>query len=375
MIFSFLRRHAWWLIPLLIFDFFLFRWLLADGTEGDTGRRGRRVSQQVEIPARSRDEVFGLRYGYPTDQQELWNTESAVVYQPTASGRVESALYGSVRTRSSGGRLLPAFHMGIDIASLERDRRGRPLDKIYAVADGRVGYVNRVGGNSSYGIYIVLLHDDPLGEIYTLYSHMARVEPGIKEGVSVSRGDVLGVMGNTASTGIPMVRAHLHFEIGVVYNARFRRWYRAQELVPDHGVYHGWNLTGIDPLAVFGEKGQEEIRFNLRTYLWELEPAFALIVRTTKPLDYFERYPDLWDGQAFFAEASAIVMTVSESGMPLSGRMASPEEVAALDGDRAQVLEVDEEVLGRNGMRYVVQRGDSWEVGRNAERWLDILTQ
>ncbi len=367
MIASFLRRHAWWIIPLIIFDIFLFRWLWNRGPEPEDGF-------VKAVPVEEGEEVAveppGLWYTHPTDQRDLWNTESTEVYQPTAAGRVESALYGSVRTRSFSGRLLPAFHEGLDIAAMQRDRRGRPLDEIYAVTDGRVAYVNRVAGNSTYGIYIVLAHDDPVGEIYTLYSHMARVESGLRAGEPVQRGAVLGVMGNTASSGIPMHRAHLHFEIGVINNSRFDVWYRAQKLVPDHGAWHGHNLTGIDPLAVFDTR-EKEIEFSMKRYLRELPPAFTLLFRADRLPDYFRRYPGLWQGSPF--TAGAIVMSVSEGGVPLSGRMASLEEVEAMGRDSVRVLEVDEDVLGRNGLRQVVRRGGEWTFGRNGERWLEIL--
>lgn len=374
MIAAFLKRHAWWLIPLILVDIILFRWLLTrTPQETEEEAFNHAGIDTMAIAAQTRDAPTGLRYVYPTDQHDLWNTESVEVYQPTASGRVESALYGSVRTRSFGGRLLPAFHMGIDIAALERDRYNRPLDSIYAVADGRVAYINAVAGNSNYGLYIVLLHEDPLGKIYTLYSHLAKIEPGLRDGMTVKAGDTLGIMGHTASTGIPRSRAHLHFEIGVVNTLRFTAWYRTQELPMIHGTYHGYNLTGIDPLAVLGEKEEDgEIHFSMKAYLEALEPAFRMIFRTSKTPDYFSRYTDLWQGPAF--TAGAILMEVSEAGVPLSGRMASLAEVQAMGRDRVQVLEVNEDILGRNGRRHVVRRNGEWTLGRNGHRWLEILT-
>jgi peptidoglycan LD-endopeptidase LytH len=362
---AFLRRHSWWLVPLLVVDVLLFRWLLSRSPEPVKELVPEPVV--VEVVAEPVEPAAPL-YGYPTDQLDLWNTESTEVYQPTASGRVESALFGSTRT---GANLLPLFHMGIDIAPMRRDRQGRPQDAIYAVREGRVAYINRVPGNSNYGIYIVLVHPDPVGEIYTLYAHLASVEPGLRENNRVERGDTIGVMGNTMSTGLPMVRAHLHFEIGIVNNQRFNDWYRTQQLPMVHGTYHGHNLTGIDPLALYGTK-QEEIRFSMLDYLRELPPAFTLIFRASRTPDYFRRYPGLWQGASFDGEA--IVMTVSEAGVPLSGRTATPTEVAELGRNKVHVLAVDEEVIGRNGRRHVVKRGGRWEFGRRGPRWLEILT-
>ncbi len=100
------------------------------------------------------------RVVYPTDQKELLDWQKPGVYQPTASGKVGSALYGSVRTAKKRGRLLSSFHEGLDIASLHRDRYSRPLDQVYAVAEGEVAYINKIAGNSSYGRYVVITHDD-----------------------------------------------------------------------------------------------------------------------------------------------------------------------------------------------------------------------
>lgn len=369
MLLPFLKRHAWWIIPLILFDIFFFRWLATRGAE--SGEHDPETAQVARDDHERHEELPGLTYTYPTDQRDLWSVESTDVYQPTAAGRVESAQYGSVRTRSFGGRLLPAFHEGIDIAALRRDRRNRPLDEIYAVAKGRVAYINRVAGNSNYGIYVVLVHDDPVGEIHTLYAHMARVKSGLSSGDRVESGDTLGIMGHSSSSGIPRHRAHLHFEIGVIKNSRFDVWYRAQELIPDHGVWHGHNLIGVDPGAVFGGR-DDELRFSVLRYLRELPPAFTIIFRADRQLDYFRRYPALWRGSPF--TAGAIVMAVSEGGVPLSGRMASLAEVKEMGRDAVRVLDVDEEVLGRNGLRHVVRRGGEWSFGGNGERWLEILT-
>jgi len=364
---DFFKRHAWWIVPLVILDVLLFTWLFS-------GKDSMEDGPEIHLTPTEAVDVLpppGLTYGYPTDQRDLLNTESTVVYQPTASGRVQSALYGSVRTASSGGRILPSFHEGIDIAPLQRDRQGRPLDPVYAVADGEVAYINRVAGNSNYGIYVVLTHDDPMGTIYTLYSHLASAERALRAGQAVRRGDVIGVMGNTASTGLPMVRAHLHFEVGVINNMRFHVWYKARNQIPDHGNWHGHNLTGINPLAVYAS-GEDQPVFSMLPHLLQDPPAFVLLFKASRELDYFKRYTDLWSGEPH--RGAAMVMAVSEGGVPLSGRSATPEEEQLLGKESSRVLMVDEAVLGRNGLRIVVQRNGQWQLGGNGERWLEILT-
>lgn len=310
-----------------------------------------------------------IRIGYPTDRQDL-NPGNPEAFMPTASGKPESALYGSVRTAKSGSGLISQFHEGVDIAPLSRDVAQRPVDSVYAAAEGRVAYINRVSGNSSYGLFVVLIHPDPLGEVYTLYAHLAMIAPGLKTGESVRRGSLLGLMGNTPPANIPLARAHLHFEIGVVNNSRFDRWFRAQRLTPDHGLYNGQNLTGVNPLDVFAECDSDGT-FAFQKYLRRLSPAFELYVRAARPLDYFSRYPTLWDGPAY--DGNGLHLWVSEGGVLIRGRNLDPAERTRLDRKRVVVAKVHDSVLGRNGRHLIVRRGTTWDIGNNGRQWLDIL--
>ncbi|MCA1808295.1 MAG: M23 family metallopeptidase [Lentisphaerae bacterium] len=366
----FLRRHWFWLLPLLIFDlalltFYLRRKTATHPAPAQTGNVAQPDQPAVRWPP---SDLRNL--GFPTDQTNLLAPEAVSVFQPTASGNPESALYGSVRTRKQGRSFLPAFHEGLDIAAMQRDRQGRPLDRIYAVAPGKIGYINRIAGNSNYGRYLVLVHDDPLGEVYTLYSHLAQVDDGLQAGHNVAQGQVLGIMGNSSSSPIPMVRAHLHFEIGIVLNDRFGNWFASKKLKPNHGRFHGWNLLGIDPLAVYADQGRTP-GFNLLRHLQSIPPAYDLIIRTDRLPDYFRRYQSLWQGEAFVP--GAIVVTCTEGGVPLSGRNAKAQEADLPGRDSAKPQNVDEKALGRNGLRIITRQGDQWQLGRNGLRWLEML--
>ncbi len=367
MIVDFLKRHWWWILPLLIADIFLFRWILARPAEESGGAEPSAELSKQDVPVEDAE----LIYTYPTDQTNLHDTGSTVVYQPTASGRVASALHGTTRTVQRGGRIVPSFHAGIDIAALRRDRHGRPLDKVYAVADGTVAYVNRIGGNSSYGIYVVLTHQDPVGEIYTLYSHLASVAKEIRPGSAIRKGAALGVMGNTASTGIPMQRAHLHFEIGVVNNAWFHAWYKKKKLKPDHGTYHGYNLAALNPLAIYGG-GEAAPAFSMLVHLRSEEPAFVLAFRHEGPLDYFKRYPALWSGPPH--EDGAMSVAVSEGGVLLCGRPATPEEEESLGRRGHLVRNVVDDMGSHNGRGLILQRNGEWKLTRHGEQWLEIYS-
>jgi murein DD-endopeptidase MepM/ murein hydrolase activator NlpD len=102
-----------------------------------------------------------------------------------------------------GSRVHPIFksrrmHTGIDLAA----PRGTP---IYASGDGIVEKAQRVSG---YGIYVSLDH---VNGFETAYGHMSKIADGIKPGVRVRQGQVIGYVGSTGnSTG-----NHLHFEIKV----------------------------------------------------------------------------------------------------------------------------------------------------------------
>ncbi len=295
--------------------------------------------------------------------------EQERVFMPTASGRPESAFFGSTRTGADGRA---RFHSGVDIAPARRDRRGAPLDTVVAIAKGRVAYINRRGGGSSYGLYLVLLHEDPAGPIYSLYAHLASVAEGLRPGVRVAAGTPLGVLGHSASTGIPQARAHLHLEIGVLLSERFGAWARARKIRPDRGNYHGWNLFAVDPLAVYAQQ-RRTAAFTMQSFLERRPPAFELVIEAAKPLDFFARYPALWNGPG--VSKGILTLRVSEGGVILSGRPASPAEEESFRLRRAPcVLNVDETALGRNGMHLIARERGLWTLGRGASRWIEVLT-
>jgi len=318
----------------------------------------------MEKPSPFRSMIF------PTGADLLATDPPQPIFMPTASGKPESALFGSVRTGSDGR---PRFHEGIDIAPQRRDRRGIPLDEIFAVADGKVSYINRTAGDSSYGNYIVLTHDDPAGPIYSLYAHMASIEADLKTGSRLVAGTRLGIMGHSANTGIPVARGHLHLEIGVMLSDRFGRWAQAQKLTPDRGNWHGWNLFSLDSLDIY-KAHQADPEFSLCKYIAGVPAAFQICLAAERLPGYFRRYCRIWQGPADYR--GPLVLRVGESGVILSGRPASLEESTALPQTgkpAATILAVDEEVLGRNALRFVVRGREGWTAGPGLNRWLELL--
>lgn len=95
-------------------------------------------------------------------------------------------------------------HKGTDYAA----PRGTPIK---AAGDGRVTFAGRKGG---YGNTVIIQH----GQTYqTLYAHLHNFNRGIRSGVNVRQGQIIGYVGSTGLATGP----HLHYEFyvnGVVKN-------------------------------------------------------------------------------------------------------------------------------------------------------------
>lgn len=99
-------------------------------------------------------------------------------------------------------------HKGIDMVG-----PNSTFDYIVAHSDGEVvAVVSNINYNTSktgqriYGNYVKIKHDNGM---YTLYAHMKYGSIEVKVGQRVSKGQVLGYMGNTGYS----FGAHLHFEV------------------------------------------------------------------------------------------------------------------------------------------------------------------
>ncbi|WP_422001476.1 M23 family metallopeptidase [Reyranella sp.] len=88
-----------------------------------------------------------------------------------------------------------ALHTGVDFAA-------PPGTPILAAGTGKV---TMAGPNAGYGLYVRLQHTS---DVATAYAHMSRIGPGIKPGVSVRQGQVIGFVGSTGMSTGP----HLHYE-------------------------------------------------------------------------------------------------------------------------------------------------------------------
>ena len=88
------------------------------------------------------------------------------------------------------------FHSGVDYAAPKGTA-------IYASGNGKVEMARYVNG---YGNFVKIRHNS---EYETAYGHMQRFASGIRPGVMVKKGQVIGYVGSTGRSTGP----HLHFEI------------------------------------------------------------------------------------------------------------------------------------------------------------------
>jgi len=109
--------------------------------------------------------------------------------------------YSRISSRFSGSRKHPVLgytraHRGVDYAAPS----GTP---IRAIGDGRVVFAGWKGG---YGRYVKIQHNNRAHA--TAYAHMRRYGRGIRKGVRVKQGQIIGYVGQSGLATGP----HLHFE-------------------------------------------------------------------------------------------------------------------------------------------------------------------
>lgn len=106
--------------------------------------------------------------------------------------------YSRISSRFSSGRKHPILgivrpHLGVDYAA----PKGTPIK---AAGDGRVVFAGTKGG---YGTTLIVAHADGYK---TLYAHLNGIAKGIRTGVSVKQGSLIGFVGSSGLSSGP----HLH---------------------------------------------------------------------------------------------------------------------------------------------------------------------
>jgi len=124
-------------------------------------------------------------------QLALTATKGGYIWPETVSVRITSPMGG----RNTGIRGASTNHKGVDIGGVGTST---------SVLATKSGVVQTSAYSSSYGNYIVIYHGP--GNT-TLYAHMS--SRLVKEGDTVSQGQVIGITGSTGISSGP----HLHYEI------------------------------------------------------------------------------------------------------------------------------------------------------------------
>lgn len=115
-------------------------------------------------------------------------------------------------TEKRGSRI----HEALDIAA----PRGTP---VVAAAEGTVAKLFTSDGGG-LTIYVA----DPTNQLIYYYAHLDAYRVGLREGMRVKTGDVLGTVGTTGNA--PPNTPHLHFVIGEMDGRRV--WYKTTPLNP-----------------------------------------------------------------------------------------------------------------------------------------------
>ena len=167
-------------------------------------------------PSLLRQEVQPL-YNYINTRQKLIDGHPSIL--PVKLDKPNGGKHAFWYSSGFGWRRHPLterreIHHGLDI----KTRAGIP---VIATADGTVTKV----GNSGYlGKVVEIAHNAP--QFKTLYAHLQGYANGLKEGQSVTRGQIIGYVGNTGrSTG-----AHLHYG---VYDTIKGKWVNPMAYILD----------------------------------------------------------------------------------------------------------------------------------------------
>ena len=275
--------------------------------------------------------------------------------QPTASGLIQSGLFGCVR--NGGAR----FHEGIDLFPIRHDPRGEALDAIYSILPGRVVHVSATAEHSSYGRYVVVAHQQASLQFYSLYAHLASIHSAIRPGVSVSAGSVLGVMGRSAAGyRIPQSRAHLHFELVLKLSDQFQAWYNRQKFGSQnrHGIWNGMNLIGVDPLRFF-QQCQRGHAHDFSSYLQQKKVVARIRVHSRQIPNFVRDHPVLLTASYQGRRLLAWDIGFSQYGVPIEW---TPRfEAASLSGHEGDVsvIAYSSSTVDNQACRRVVEVKDN----------------
>lgn len=164
--------------------------------DGYVARTGDIVFARLNVGGREyalyRYEGKDGKVDYFTQDGKSIRKSSGLMRTPVAYGRMSSGF---------GVRIHPVLgytkmHKGMDFAA----PIGTP---VYASGDG---VIERAGPFTSYGNYIRIRHSS---KISTAYAHLSRYGKGVRAGMRVKQGQIIGYVGTTGRSTGP----HLHYEV------------------------------------------------------------------------------------------------------------------------------------------------------------------
>jgi peptidoglycan LD-endopeptidase LytH len=288
--------------------------------------------------------------------------------QHAGSGDPNTGAFGGVR--GSGTQ----FHEGIDIKAVARDRRGEPLDSVFAAMAGVVRYISAVAGESSYGRYVVVEHVAMTPPVYTLYAHLARIAPALRVNHQVNAGDILGTMGHSSGGYmIPTDRSHLHFEMGVAITKNFQAWYDRRKFGSrnEHGMWNGMNLVGLDPLAFFNEWRAGRIT-TVQDFFDRMETVVRVRIATYRVPDFVTRYPSLLTKPMPFGAVAGWEVRFNWTGLPFAWTPLTAADVAGYTPHQPRIVQVNTALeRAQRSKSLAVDRRGTWNPGKD----LDIVLQ
>ena len=312
-------------------------------------------------------------FQFPTANHALYEPGNELkFFAPTAPDKPwTSGSFGCVR---NGGTRM---HEGLDIRCLQRDRRGEPADPVAATADGTVVYFSKKPGLSNYGNYVVIRHMIEGLEIYSLYGHLSEIRPSLTIGETVKAGEVIGTMGRTSSAEvINKERAHVHFELNLLVNDNFARWYLKSSPAERNyqGIWNGQNLNGLDDREILLDEQREGGHFSLLNFIRSQNALCRVQVRATS-FSYLKRYPALVVGNPRAQKEGVAGYDVALNYNGVAFALMPLAESEMKSRAKFNLIAVNEaEEMANHCRRLVVKREGRWELGNRGIEELEKLT-
>ena len=301
----------------------------------------------------------------PTENHHLFSGQPEKFYMyvdRTFEGETskpwEGGSFGFVRTPIRLGQdvVLTKFHEGVDIAPVNRDKAGNPLDLVNAVSEGTVVHASNVAGRSNYGKYVVVEHRCEGDTFYSVYAHLAEVK--VQPGDPVKAGSLIGQMGYTGA-GLNRTRAHLHLEMCLLMSRHFEGWHRAFSGGTNfHGNFNGMNLAGLDVATLFLEH-RKNPALRLQDFVLACPAYFKVTVPRKGAWDFAERHKWMVKGDMSAPSASweiAFTATGLAVGITPVEREVTGPVITAVRNSRIAHRHLTRGLLDGNGTNATLTR-------------------